>query len=130
MKPMKLLVKIPLSLATGLLLLMSGCGGSDSASGETTPVVKLLSRNSTSGTQLVLTSIDNELTAARAAGVAPRSSGCFIRSSFQPMHSFWLIVEVPVEQLPVAQGLGFQPKESSMGPDPAAYFFEVKCSDL
>ncbi len=112
MKRMKLLTKVPLSLAIGSLLAFSGCGGSDESSEETTTVVKLLVRSSSAGSQQVFAGVGNELAAVRALGVAPRSSGCYVLPKLSPSSFFWLIIDVPVDQLTVVRGPGYQSKES------------------
>lgn len=130
MKPMKPSIKVHIPIIIGLLLSITGCGGSDDTNSETIAVAKLLVRSSSGGSQQALVGVGGELAGVRAAGVAPRSSGCYILPTLSPDRVFWLIIDVPAEQLSVLKGLGYQSKESARGPNPTSNFIEVNCSDL
>lgn len=116
--------------AIGLLLALSGCGG-DTLSGETTAMAKLMPRSASTvppprGQQAV----DVELEGLRQTGLDVAQSGCFLRSFLQGAGYFWLIVQIPVEQVPQAQKLNFTPAKDVLLVEQSEVFYELPCASM
>ncbi len=124
---MRSLFRIRLLMLTLPLALLAACGGND-LSGEMTPMAKILPRTSMEPVQRGQQEVDAEMAALRAAGVIPGKAGCYLRSNWQVAGGFWMIVEIPIEQVQLARQLYFVPLSEARGPDPQGIFFEGACT--
>ena len=111
------------SIAAGALLV--ACGGG--SSNETTSVSKLLAR-SQSGQTSAQESINRTVADLKAAGIQPSMARCALRSTRQPAESFYVVLDIPASEVPIAKGMGFQAVDELTGTD--APLIPLDCATL
>ncbi|MBK6616675.1 hypothetical protein [Ottowia sp.] len=105
---------------------LSGCGGGDAESPETTRVLKLATRSygQTPSTQEM---VGREVDALRAAGAdSAEHAACYMRFEAQPPGTFFLMVDVALDQIEIAQRLAFLPAKNFS----SSTFTAVSCTSL